>query len=105
MIHDQLSIDSDGRYTLPCCGVRLKPPVVFPVRCNCRIPGLAAAIDECEQRGEETGDVVACGCPSSPKQPVFKCEIYGEAVRYASTKFKGQACIACEYIRNKITEG
>lgn len=106
MIHSQLQKDSDGRFPLPCCGVRLKAPFDYPVHCQCeaRFNGLATAIDSCSQRGNETGEVVSCGCPSSPQQPVFECRIHGTAVRHATTNFKGQACIACEFIRSQFTE-
>lgn len=106
MIHHKIDL-IDGVYTLSCCKVKLKPPVTFPVHCNCSpfTKGLIEIINECPHRGEPTGEMVHCGCPSNDEQPVYNCSKFGEVVRFKAfgADFKGEACIACPWAREEWT--
>jgi len=110
MIYRTLPPDANGVVVLPCCGAKLTRPR-FPIRCNCQDStgkpgrgGLVDAIERCEQHGDDLGVFVSCGCASMKLQPVFVCGVHGKAVRYASTGFKGVACIGCDWIRKQANQ-
>lgn len=91
------------------CGRQLPGTFSLTTRRTCqaedaRFRTLTQLIDTCPHRGDPTGREVTCGCASMPKQPVFRCAVHGEAIRYRTgkTEYKGIACIECDVPREKL---
>ena len=90
----------DGKFRLPCCRFRVSS---LPAECSCDENGQLTTKTEdsrkfstCRHRGESTGEIVQCGCPSSEKQMVYWCELYATTcMRNAGTRETHRSCLAC----------
>ena len=87
----------------PKCGLEIAQ-VILPVNCSCGFVddiGMTKGSEKpsfstCKHRGESTGEMVACGCPSGQKQMVYWCDLYATTcARNTSTRGSHRSCLTC----------